>query len=318
MPELKEENLKLKLKISNLTNEIEEIKRQKNIDDNILNSERNKFNNEIIINNNRNNLNIEREKNLKEEISNIKLFNQNMEKENIKMKTKNKIIRNELNKLENLFIHENIEQKQINAIYYYLNNKVLSETKKDDKKFSAMNIFLQEMNYKYGLTIDSDKFKEIALYYIKVKLSEKLTDNKTSKIFSNPVITADGITYEKNIINKSINYIENKLVFKICEILKNCEEKLNLQNLQEIKELLTSKETGEYYKNPVVISSGPNKGNTIEDFEHENIEYKNLLIKNIIIELGELFGDDFFKFEGIKTDDAEEIENFNIIKFNNL
>ena len=45
LPELKEENLKLKLKISNLTNEIEEIKRQKNIDDNILNSERNKFNN---------------------------------------------------------------------------------------------------------------------------------------------------------------------------------------------------------------------------------------------------------------------------------
>ena len=61
-----------------------------------------------------------------------------------------------------------------------------------NKDNCIQNIFLKELKEiknDYGLNIDSNKFKEIALYYIKTKLIENLCDLKTKNIFSNPVVT---------------------------------------------------------------------------------------------------------------------------------
>ena len=86
--------------------------------------------------------------------------------------------------------------------------------------------------------------------------------------------------------------------------------------MKKIKKLLISKKTDKYYKNPVVIISEENKGETIEDIDNENIGYKNKIIKNIIEDIRELLDDDFFKFEMNESD--ENISNDNIIAFNNI
>ena len=132
-------------------------------------------------------------------------------------------------------------------------------------------------------------------------------DPKTSEIFSNPIISKNGTTFEGNKIDKKKDYVENKLVFKICEIIRKNEESLNMEDFNIIKKLLKN-EKNDYYKNPVVISTGNNKGETKEGNDDDK-NYKNLAISNIINGIRELLEDDFFKFEGIKTNEGG-LENF--------
>ena len=80
-----------------------------------------------------------------------------------------------------------------------------------------------------------------------------------------------------------------------------------------IKNLLKNPKTNNYYNNPVVISSGNSKGETIEGDNLDNKNYKNLVIKNIINELKEFFEDDIFKFKGLEVDDMKNFVDYNNI-----
>ena len=295
---LVEENNNLKNNINNLSNEIKDLKRENVLGENNFNSERIRFQEEILILNQRTDQNLINEKNLKDEFDVLKQKYYNLFKEKEELENKNKMMNKDLENMENKLIHENIELKQLNIFQFYSKNKLTPEY--HDKNSYFKNIVLKELNEindNYGLNIDSNKFKEISLYYIKSKLTENLTDSKTKNIFSNPVISQDGKTYEK--LNNSNKYIENKLVLEICKILKENEEELTFDNFQKIKKLLISKETGKYYKNPVVITSGVNIGETTEDIDNENKGYQNKVIKNIIEDIRELLDDDFFKYEMI-------------------
>ena len=306
---LKNENIKLlgeinnlKNNIRNLKNEIYDLKKQKNINENNFNFERKKFKEKA----NKNHENKDDENHvLKQEVVNLR-------KEIEKLKYKNRIIKTDLKKMENKLIQENKELNQLKVIEFYVKKEITSinsDKNNRTKKFVLRE--LENIKYNYGLNLDSDKFREIALYYIKSKLLETLTDPKTKNIFSFPVISPEGKTYEKDSLEESNDYIENKLVSEICKILKESEDKLNMENFKNIKKLLISKETDDFYNNPIVIISEDNKGETVEDIENENnIGYENKVIKIIIGDIGELLNDEFFKFKIIESDD-DVTENYN-------
>ena len=272
-PDLYRENNQLKSEKENLEIKLRNLKREKSRD---LISDTN-----II--------------NYSDEISNLKKNNDILIEKVKIMKKKNETITNELEIKKGKILKRNKEiydTNQINAICYYLKNekKFFPE---DNDKYDIKNIYLEEISVKFGLNIDSDKFKEITLYYIKQKLKEHLTDSKTSEIFLKPVITKDGKTYEEKYVNKSYDYRQNKLVLELCTILKQSEIELKFDNYEKIRNLLKSKETERFFKNPMVISSGE----TIEVNEdaYEILEYKNLIIINIIEDIRELLEDKFLK-----------------------
>ena len=102
--------------------------------------------------------------------------------------------------------------------------------------------------------------------------------------------------------------------------MKKSGEELTFENFKSIKKFLISIQTGNFYKNPVVIISGVNKGETIED-NNKIVGYKNNVIKNIIGDIRELLEDDFFKFEAVKSDEIisnnnDNNENNNIVANN--
>jgi len=279
---LTEENNYLRNDIKNLKNEIKNLKKQKDIDESNYNNEKIKLKDEILVINNKNYKNFKNEKTLSKEIDNLKESNDNLEKEIEKLKFSKQMVNNDFEKIENKLIHENIELKQLNVIQFYVNKKIMSRDYNKDNYIQKIFLKeLKEIKNNCGLNVDSDNFEEICLYYIKSKLIENLTDLKTKNIFSNPVITQDGKTYEKENINKSNNCVENKLVVEICKILKESRDELTFENFKKIKKLLISKETGNYYKNPIVIVLGVNKGETIEN-NNMVFGYKNKVIKNII------------------------------------
>ena len=138
----------------------------------------------------------------------MKESNDSLEKEIEKLKYSKQMMYNDLEKIENKLIHENIKIKQLDVILFYAKKGIMSRVYNKDNYIQ--NIFLKalrEIKNNYGLNIDSDKFKEISLYYIKSKLQVNLTDLKNKNIFSNPVITPEGKTYEKENINKFVKYI---------------------------------------------------------------------------------------------------------------
>ena len=108
-------------------------------------------------------------------------------------------------------------------------------------------------------------------------------------------------------MNYGMEKVENKLAFKLCEILRKREDNLDMEDFNNIKNLLRNGKGNEYFKNPVVITNGRYKGETIEGNNSNN--YKNLVIKKIINDIRELLEDDFFKFEGIKTRERININN---------
>ena len=314
------ENNNLRNNIEELKNKINEITNQKKLGERNFNNDKKKLGETIIFIHNQTNENLIKEKNLNEEITNLKLKNINLREEIEKLKNKNNFMIDDLNIMEEKLIKENIEIKQLNAIHFYINNKLTPGSQDNNIK----NIFkkeIREINDNYGVIIDSDKFQERSLYYIKYKLIENLTDSQTQRIFSNPIINSEGNTYENNNnINNTNNIVKNLLVSEICKILEESEDKLNFENFQKIKKLLVSKDTGKYYKHPVVIIEGLDKGITVENIYYEKLGYENKVIINIIKDIRELLEDDFFKIEAIETDEIniDNIQGFNTIGFDEI
>ena len=291
----------LKKKNNNLENELRQLRNEKN---NLISAKKN-LEEEISSFMNKNFDN-------SKEIESLRKENDNLKLELNQIKNLNRIINEEKNNLEKKLLSKKIEEKQKQVIDYYLYSKGMLK-KLNEKVFSPNIIFLEEIYNNFGLFIDSKKFSEIALYYIKSKLTENLRDPNNSKIFSNPMISEDGKTFEENNIidiedmNYGMEKVENKLAFKLCEILRKREDNLDMEDFNNIKKLLRNGKGNEYFKNPVVITNGRYKGETIEGNNSNN--YKNLVIKKIINDIRELLEDDFFKFEGIKTRERKGVNN---------
>ena len=342
---LKEENNKLKRRIRELEGETSILKREKNDGENRLTTERKQLENEILIIRNKNNKNIEEEKLLREQITNLRKEIIDYQNENIKLKKDNSNLTKELKKLdpknlilidnnenseklnllkENKKINEekknlekklllkNIEVKQFEVIEFYLKNEI--DKKFKDNNISLKNMLLEEIKNKYELYIDSDKFTKISLFYFKSKLTEHLTDKKKMKIFSYPMITKYGVTIDRENMNqRDDDIIENKLVFKICQILSKNKDFLEMEDFKIIKQLLKDEIRNDYYINPVVISEGDKIGDTMEGNDNDYTNYNNTVIKNIITDTRELLEDDFFKFEGIDSDSIKKFVDYNNI-----
>ena len=138
-------------------------------------------------------------------------------------------------------------------------------------------------------------------------MNEHLTDSNNLKLFSNPIILKEGKTSEgdNNILTN--DFVENKLIAKICEILRNNKGNLKIEYFNKIKQLLKDEKTDNYYINPIVITNGINKSEIIEG-KNDSKNYKNIAIKNIITDIKELFEDNFFIFDALK------LKDFNVIK----
>ena len=308
---LKKENGNLRNKIKELEKENDNLKKKIMKNNNIITERKNLGDEIAIINDDDIKIrNLREEKistNTIENLRNQIALNENKLTE---LKRDNNILREELNNLQN-GVPKTIENMQMKVIEFYLR-------KEKSKEFCNYNYFLsnfllKEINEKYGLYLDSENFKKIALYYIKSKLIEHLTDSKSFKIFSDPVIQNDGITLDRANINQEKPFVENKLVSKIIEIL-NKNKDLQMNDLNTIKQLLKNEKTNNYYNNPVVIIKGNNKGETIERGHNLiNQNYKNTVIQNIINDLKEFFEDDFFKFKGLEAEGMKKFIDYNNI-----
>ena len=288
---LQEENNNLKNDVEKLKKEINELEGGKTGDIQlIVNSGNTK--DEILVSKSSIDKKKQKEKPLKDELDSLLLKNKNLENEMERLKNKINCNKEESKSIEKGLINKNIEQSQLNVIYFYIRNEVMK--KNDFGKYSPKYIFLKKID---KLDLDSEQFKKIGLYYIKSKLIEHLTDSNTKELFLHPIITPEGITYEKINVEQQNNVIENKLVLEICKILKESGKELIFNNYEKIKKLLMSEQTGQLFKNPVVITSGNKIGETVEDINNENTEYKNLIIKNIIKDMNELFLEEFFIFD---------------------
>ena len=96
---LKEENNYLRISQKNLRDEIMDLKRQKNINNNIFNTERKKLKNEILVIRSKNFKKFKHEKNLSEELDNLKENNNNLGKEIEKLKNSKQVIYKDLEKI---------------------------------------------------------------------------------------------------------------------------------------------------------------------------------------------------------------------------
>ena len=258
----------------------------------------------------------------KQEISRQNL---NSSKEELnELKRENSILREENKRLkDDKFKMDNnmIRKKKIEIICQYIKEKYNINISNETllKKF-----FLEINNKCDGFIINKNKYEEIVLDYIKQKIFSYLYCPITRQMFSNPYITPDGQTFDKlailrqikkngvnpitnNILNQD-DLIENKLVLDICEIIKLNSDYFNIQHFGEIKKLLKSKITKDFYKFPYVISQGNDKGCTKEQYSFLNKEkYPNLVIMNMIKQNSDIFDDNFLKFD-------LEIDYENILK----
>ena len=229
---LKKENGNLRNKIKELEKENDNLKK-KIMKNNSIISERKNLGDEITIIND-DDIKI---RNLREEkistntIANLRNKMALNENKLTELKRDNNILREELNNLQN-GVPKTIENMQMKVIEFYLRKEKSKEFR--NYNYFLSNFLLKEINEKYGIFLDSENFKKIALYYIKSKLIEHLTDSKSFKIFSDPVIQNDGITLDRANINQGKPFVENKLVSKIIEIL-NKNKDLQMNDLNTIK-----------------------------------------------------------------------------------
>ena len=210
------------------------------------------------------------------------------------------------------YILKKKEELQMKAIEFYLKEEKEKDFKNNNNQSFLKILLLKEINEKYGLFLDLENFKKIGLYYIKSRLTEHLTDKKNLKLLSDPVIQKDGITLERANVIQGNEFVENKLVSKIIEIL-NKKKDFEMIDFITIKILLKNVKTNNFYDNPVVISNGNNIGETIESNDNDIQNYKNLLIKNIINDLRDLFEDNFFDFQGLDNEDMKKFVDYNNI-----
>ena len=232
--------------------------------------------------------------------------------------------KNELNDLkkENAKLrkeNQNLKGYTTNLVIDFLKEKkaeIICQSIKSDYNINItpeqifQRMFLEMRNS--GLFIDKQKYEEIISYYIKERLLNILKCPLTGKILNNPVITPDGRTFEKDAILEKIKkdgknpltenelkekqLIQNILVLKILQILNDNE--FNLQDLNEIKKLLTSQKTNKFYEKPFVISSGKDKGNTGENALFLAVDkYLNIIIIELIEENLDILDDSFKVFD---------------------
>ena len=106
-------------------------------------------------------------KNLKDDFDTWEQQNNNLFKEKEELKNKNKKMNKDLEYMENKIIRENIELKQLNIFQFCTKNKLTSENHDKNNYFKNFDFKeLKQINDNYWLNIDSNKFKEIALFYI--------------------------------------------------------------------------------------------------------------------------------------------------------
>ena len=247
------------------------------------------------------------------EIEDNNFNQQEQNKELNEVKNKNDLLREENQRLinEKSKISKNIFiRKKIDIICHYIKSNYNMNLSTD----ILFKKLLYEIKEKCGLVIDKKIYEEIAINYIKQRLSNYLLCPITCQIFSNPYITPDGQTFDKIAIMKKIQItglnpitnkelkpeelIENKLVLDISEIMKLNYDYFTIQHFQEIKKLLKSKITNKLYEYPCVVYEGSDKGNTKEKYNFEKFEkYPNLVIKNMIKQNLEIFDDNFLKFD---------------------
>ena len=230
-----------------------------------------------------------------------------LKKENLSLREENQRLKDDKTNID-----KNIsKKKKIEIICQYVREKYNINISNETllKKF-----FLEIKNKCNGFVINKEKYEEIILNYIKQRIFSYLFCPITGQMFSNPYITPDGQTFDrlailnqikKNGVNpitkKNLNQedlIENKLVLDICEIIKLNSDYFNLQHFIEIKKLLKSEITKEFYNFPYVISQGSDKGYTEEKYRFLKEEkYPNLVIMNMIKQNTGIFEDNFLKFD---------------------
>jgi len=235
--------------------------------------------------------------------------NEKLKNDNKLLKQENEKILNELKELNDEYEHSilsNVENKKIEVILSYVKKKY-NKSYPPDIIYQSL---ISEVKEKFKININnSSKLKEIFLFYIKEKFVESLTCPLTADIFLNPVITPEGQTFDKNYLLKELEktgknpltraplnatqLIENKLVRDLCEILKFNLNNFDMKSFNEMKNLLTNKNTKKFYSNPYVIKEGINKGETIDEGIIKNPDYSNRVILNIIEQYKELLDDDF-------------------------
>ena len=251
-------------------------------------------------------------KEIKEENKYLKLENQRLKEEKIKVD------------------NNNIRNKKIEILIKYIKSKYNINIPKD----SLFKKLLLEIKDKYGLIIDSKKYEEIIINYIKQNIFKFLKCPLSNKLFNNPFITPDGQTFDNNEIKEEIKktglnpitnkelkqekLIKNKLVLEIVEIINNHEDDFNIQHFKEIRQKLISNKTKKLFENPYVIHKGEDKGNTEEENKGFNNfrEYPNLVIKNMIEHNLEIFDDNFLKFNIEFNGDFISNINSDVIKYN--
>ena len=160
----------------------------------------------------------------------------------------NNLLKEENQKLTKRNVSNNIEDKKIEVILWYVKNtynKILSSN-------ILYECLLKEIKQKFGKEMNKTKLEKIFLSYIKEKFKEYLNCPLSANIFDEPVITPEGQTFEKNYILKSLEIkeenpltrnklyksqlIENTIIKNICEILN--QDELNMDNYIKIKKLL--------------------------------------------------------------------------------
>ena len=201
-------NNELRITLANLNNELSNLRRQKNVGENNIKSEREKFEKQRQQYQNKHDQDLKNEQNLNEGINKLKTGNANLKKDIEKLKKRNKKVGNDLEIMEDKFISENKEMKQLSVIQYYANKKYHSaDYDKDNFIKKIVSKELEELRDGFGIDIDSNKFKEKCLYYITKKLTENLTDSETKEIFLKPVMDQDGKTFEgKNLTVSNVLY----------------------------------------------------------------------------------------------------------------
>ena len=267
------------------------------------------------------------------EINKNRRYMDELKEENIKLRKERELLTNkrdymiskikEINKAK----YKNIK---IDIVCNYLKSKYETNVTKD----LLYNKLFSKIKGECGLCFDKNKYEEIIIDYIKERISLYFKCPLTHQIFSNPYISPEGQTFDKNAIFKlvqqngrnpvtknklEINELyENKLVLDIAEILNLNYDYFSIKAFEEIKKLLISKETGKYFENPIVNINTNSQGTTKEGSKIEiNAKYQNLIIKNLIEQNREILDDNFLKFDFDISDNNNIIIHSNNNRNNN-
>ena len=244
-----------------------------------------------------------------DEISNLNNTNNSLQKKFSQLEKENQNLNYNLNDLKNKRNNLMYNKKQIEIVLFYLAKRGVVKNN-EIWKYYPEQLLLTELEDNYGLTINQKKFEEITYYYIKTKLSQLLSDQRTSQLFINPVINKEGKTFEGNNQNLSKDNINNNLVKKICDILRK--DRFGKEELNEIKKSLYH--LGKLLENPVVSDGAKNKGNTIEDPDKKF--YKNYIIKDVISIIRDFFEDEYFNIGHLITNTEIKEEENNQVTLN--